>query len=62
MPTQIPKYTPTYSVADPNHFEMDPDPIFYCDMDLNLTFHFDADPDPYCFKKVMYLKWYHQVL
>ncbi len=46
------------SVADPHHFDADPDPafhfdadpgfIFHCDADLDLdpTIHFDADPDP----------------
>ena len=28
------------SVADPHHFDADPDP------DRDPTFHFDADPDP----------------
>ena len=44
----------TYSVADPQHlnvypdpafhFDADPDPTFHFDVDPDLTFHFDADP------------------
>jgi hypothetical protein len=29
------------SVAEPHHFDADPDPVL-------LTFHFNADPDPAC--------------
>jgi hypothetical protein len=38
------------SVADPDHFDTDPDP----------TFDFETDPDPLCFKEecAMYLKQY----
>jgi hypothetical protein len=31
------------SVADPDPFDTDPDPVF----------QFDTDPDPYCFQAVM---------
>ncbi len=37
---------PTYSVADPHHFDADPDPAFHFDADPDPTFHSDADPDP----------------
>ncbi len=33
------------SVADLDHFDMDPDPTFHLDTDMDLTFHFDTDPD-----------------
>ncbi len=40
----------TSSVADPHHFDADPDPdpAFHFDADLDqvLTFHSDGDPDP----------------
>ncbi len=36
------------SVADPDPFDMDPNP----------DFRFDTDPDLYRFKEVMYLKQY----
>ncbi len=50
--------TPRTRVADPHHFNMDPDPDpsfifnadpdpnFHFDPDPDLTFHFNADPDP----------------
>ncbi len=44
------------SVADPDHFDTDPDPTFYFDTEPDPTFHFGSDPDPYCFKEVMYVK------
>jgi hypothetical protein len=33
-------------VADPTHFDADPDldPTFHLETDPDLTFHFDADP------------------
>jgi hypothetical protein len=34
------------SVADPHHFDADPDLAFHFDPDPDPTFHFDADPDP----------------
>jgi hypothetical protein len=36
------------SVADPHHFDADPDSACYFDADLDSdpTLHFDADPDP----------------
>jgi hypothetical protein len=36
------------SVADPHHFDPDPDPIFHFDADLqpDPTYHLNADPDP----------------
>ncbi len=41
---------PTTSVADPEHFDSDPDPAFRFDLAPDSTFHFDAAPDPNCFK------------
>jgi hypothetical protein len=40
-------------VADPHHFDPDPDPTFHVDADPDPTFHFDADPfrDPSFQKK-----------
>ncbi len=40
-----------FNVADPHHFDADPDPDPAChfDADPDPTFHFDADPDP-CFQ------------
>ncbi len=35
-----------YSVADPHHFDADPDPSFHVDADPDPTFHSDADPNP----------------
>jgi hypothetical protein len=37
-------------VADPHHFDADPDPAFYSDADPDPTFHFGAEPypDPTC--------------
>jgi hypothetical protein len=35
-----------YSVADPHHFDPDPDPTFHSDPDPDPTFQFDPDPDP----------------
>jgi hypothetical protein len=32
------------SVADPHHFDADPDPSFHFAADPNQTFHFEADP------------------
>jgi len=32
------------SVADPHHFDPDPDPA--CHFDPDPTFHFGAEPDP----------------
>jgi hypothetical protein len=39
---------PLRSVADPHHFDVDPDPGPAChfDADPDLAFHFDPDPDP----------------
>jgi hypothetical protein len=34
------------SVADPRHFDADPDPVRHLDADPDPVFHFDADPDP----------------
>jgi hypothetical protein len=36
------------SVADPHHFDVDPDPGLACHFaaDPDPVFHFDADPDP----------------
>ncbi len=34
------------SVADPRHFDSDPDPAFNLDPDPDPTFHSDADPGP----------------
>ncbi len=33
-------------VADPHHFNADPDPAFHFNADPDLAFHFNADPDP----------------
>jgi hypothetical protein len=56
------------SVADPDPFGPDPDPVFqfYTDPDPAFQFYTDpdpafqfyTDPDPYRFKEVMYLKRY----
>ncbi len=44
-------------VADPDHFDTDPDPAFHfeTDPDLDPAFQFDTDPDPdpCCLKEVM---------
>ncbi len=44
------KEKPAASVADPHHFDADPDPAcyFHAGPDLDPSFHFDADlePDP----------------
>ncbi len=32
-------------VADPRHFNADPDPAFYNKADPNTTVHFNSDPD-----------------
>jgi hypothetical protein len=39
------------SVADPHHFDADPDPAFHIDAnpDPNPTCHSDADPDAFQF-------------
>jgi hypothetical protein len=34
------------SVADPDHFDTDPDPAFHFDPDLDPAFQFDTDPNP----------------
>jgi hypothetical protein len=34
------------SVADPDHFDADPDPAFHFDTDPDPTFHLDTDPEP----------------
>jgi hypothetical protein len=36
------------SVADPHHFDVDPDPTFHFDPDPypDPAYHFDPDPDP----------------
>ncbi len=34
------------SVADPKHYEADPDLSFHFDADPGPSFHFDADPEP----------------
>ena len=41
-------YVLYFSVADPHHFDADPDPAFHfdADPDLDPTLHVDADPDP----------------
>ncbi len=36
------------SVADPHHFDPDPDPASYSDADPKPACHFDTDPDPAC--------------
>jgi hypothetical protein len=55
------------SVADPDHFDTDPDPAYHCDTDPQFDFSlliririqlFDNEPDPVCFKVVMYRKQY----
>jgi hypothetical protein len=33
-------------VADPHHFDADPNPAFYFNADRDPAFHFNADPDP----------------
>jgi hypothetical protein len=33
-------------VADPHHFNADPDPAFHLNADLDPACHFNADPDP----------------
>jgi hypothetical protein len=33
-------------IADPHHFNVDPDPAFYFQADLDPAFHLNADPDP----------------
>ncbi len=38
------------SVADPDHFDTDPDHPFYFDTDPDPAFNFSTDLDPYCFK------------
>jgi hypothetical protein len=54
-----------YSLANPDHFDMDLDPAFHFDTDLDHAFPFDTrirlfdmDPDPFRFKEVMYLERY----
>jgi hypothetical protein len=34
-------------VADPHHFNAEPDPFFYINMDPDPTFHSDEDPASY---------------
>jgi hypothetical protein len=34
-------------VADPHHFNAEPDPSFYFNMDPDPTFHIDEDPAPH---------------
>jgi hypothetical protein len=48
----------TYSVADPDPFDTDPDPACHFDTgpDPVPAFQFDPDPDSYRFKEVMFLK------
>jgi hypothetical protein len=46
------------SVADPDHFDPDPDPAFHFDPDPDPAFQFYTDPDPFRFKEVIYLKLY----
>jgi hypothetical protein len=41
------------SFADPDHFDMDPDPDFHFDTDLDPAFQFDTDPDSYRSKEVI---------
>jgi hypothetical protein len=61
------------SVADPDHFDTDPDLVFHFDTDLdpafhfytdpNLTFHFYTDLDgSLLFQRVKYLKWSFYIL
>ncbi len=33
------------NVADPDHFDTDPDPTFHINMDQDPIFHFDKDLD-----------------
>ncbi len=58
---------PPASVADPDPFDMDPNPAFHFNTDPNLALQFDpdlgptvfnTDPNPYRFKEVKYLKQY----
>jgi hypothetical protein len=55
--TRVPKSLET-SVADPNPFDTDPDPVFHFDTDPESAFQFDTDPDPCRLKKVRNLKRY----
>jgi hypothetical protein len=47
----------TTSVADPGHFDTDPDPAFHFDTDPDPAFQFDTDPtvdtksNPYHFER-----------
>ncbi len=41
---QFPKVI--YRVADPHHFNADPDPAIHFNADPDPAFHFNADPDP----------------
>ncbi len=34
------------SIADPDHFDTDPDPAFHFDTNPDPAFQFDTDPDP----------------
>jgi hypothetical protein len=36
----------TNSVADPDTFDTDPNPVFHFDTDPNPAFFYDTDPDP----------------
>jgi hypothetical protein len=36
----------TSHVADPNHFNADPDPVFHCNSDPDPAFHCNADQVP----------------
>jgi hypothetical protein len=38
--------TALVSVADPDHFDTDPDPAFHFDKDPDPAFQSDTDPDP----------------
>jgi hypothetical protein len=38
--------TDTDRVADPHHFDADPDPAFHFNANPDPDFHFNADPDP----------------
>jgi hypothetical protein len=33
-------------IADPDHFDTDPDPAFHFDTNPDPAFQFDTDPDP----------------
>ncbi len=43
-------------VADPHHFNADPDPSFYYNMDPIRLFHIDEDPAPHQSEANLYVR------